>query len=215
MEFEVLKEGGVEGHMSITRALVELKSIEERLNTLKSTKFITVAYYDRPVRASFAEEAKQAFQNITELLAYRSAMKSAIVVSNARTVVKVGSREYAVAEAIERKNGIALEKKMLAELSSQLQRATKEKDDFNAKVAAESERLVLALAGSDKRETSNYSQVQADYEARKKATLVDPLLLAERIAKLEADLTLFENNVNIALAESNSKTLIPVARLPR
>lgn len=197
--------------ISVTRALVELKTLDARIAKYQQQEFIRVAYHDRQVAQTFGEQAKRAMQSLTDLTAYRAALKGALVLSNAATRVKIGDWECSVGEAVERKQSIVQETEVLDTLRQQYQKALVERDRHNAAVTAEAEKLVLALAGNDKRNTESYANVQEDYEARKRAVLVDPLQLETLIAKMDRDISTFKSNVDVVLAESNASTMVAVS----
>ena len=89
--------------ITITRALVELKTVDKRIEkALEGAVFIThKCASDENPKHKITENR---LQQVTDLIERRKNLKAAIVKSNATTKVVIDSNEYTVAEAIERKN---------------------------------------------------------------------------------------------------------------
>ena len=96
--------------MTIHAALSELKVLDDRI-----TKAITSGKYVDAVKRSAekingmtVEEYKNKMRadhnRVVDLIARRNAIKKAVVLSNAKTMVTVGGVSYTIAEAIELKN---------------------------------------------------------------------------------------------------------------
>jgi hypothetical protein len=102
--------------MTVTDALAELTLLEKRIDSARSqlggnTLIAVVEVGKVPTgyrsRDEHATQARAALQRIDALIARRRAIKRAIVLSNASTMVSVAGEEMTVAEAIEMKNFIA------------------------------------------------------------------------------------------------------------
>lgn len=103
--------------MSLHRALAELKLLDSRIergiNTIvpigvQQTGRKVNGHYDK---AEFEKEVIADFQSVTDLIARRQLIKSAIVQANATTSVKIGGVDYKIAEAINQKVLIDAKKK--------------------------------------------------------------------------------------------------------
>ena len=98
--------------ISITEALNELKLYDSKiLKAITNAKLVGAAkkFSDKVgvfKKEDFEDRAKASYQSVTDLIANRNALKSAIVKSNAITEVTVNGKTMTVAEAIERKNSI-------------------------------------------------------------------------------------------------------------
>jgi hypothetical protein len=112
--------------MSITRALVELKNLDSRINRAinsgiyiagakKSSKKINNIF----TREDFDKRAKADYQSAIDLIKRRKMIKSKVVESNAKTMVKINNVEMSVADAIERKDSIDYERALLSEMEKQ------------------------------------------------------------------------------------------------
>ena len=111
--------------ITVTEGLVELKLYGKKINkAVDDGKFVyAVKKSDKQVAHMSKEEASSkieaSYQSVTDLIKNRNALKSAIVQSNAVTMVKVGDKVMTVAEAIERKSSIEYEKDLLTSLECQ------------------------------------------------------------------------------------------------
>ena len=105
--------------ISITEALNELKLYDSKIRkAIEHAKFCgaTKKSSDKVgivSRDEFDERAKASHQSITDLIANRNTLKSAIVKSNAETIITVNEKTMTRAEGIERKNSIEYEEELL------------------------------------------------------------------------------------------------------
>ena len=141
--------------ISITEALNELKLYDSKI-----TKAITNATLCGATKKSsdkvgvvkkedFEYRAKASYQSVTDLIANRNTLKSAVVKSNAVTEVTVVDKVMTVAEAIERKNSIEYDETLLNEMKRQYANATAAVDKENKKVDAKVDDLLTTLVGKD------------------------------------------------------------------
>lgn len=200
--------------ITITRALVELKTLDDRINkTTERATFIRVNYPDKQQTENFGKLAQENLQSIRDLIKYRAALKGAIVKSNAETVVNIAGREYTVAEAIERKTSINYEKTLLEKLRNQYRTTIAECDNHNRNAEARLDRMLTAEIGKDKRtDPEIVKSLTEGYRKANLATMDDPLNLQVLIAKMEEDMAAFQAEVDITLSESNSRTMVSVVQ---
>ena len=203
--------------LSIHQALSELKMLEKRIANSYKEQFIGVRlqsismYNGRPV-AEFEAQLKANLQKIEDLIANRKAIKAAIALSNAKTIVNIGGIDYTVTEAIERKRLIDDEEKLLAELRTQYGRATKEVNVANSNLQSGIERYLSTVLGADKtnRKPEDVERFTAEYIKNNTTVLMDPSHLKEIIDKMDEDITNFITNVDYRLSESNATTTITI-----
>ena len=95
--------------MSIHQALVELKTLDKRIESAIQEGDWVVANKHSNGKISgidlkdFVENVKSRHQKVTSLIARTEAIKRAVVNSNAVTKVTIAGKEYTVAEAIDMK----------------------------------------------------------------------------------------------------------------
>ena len=203
--------------ISITRGLVKLTTLGKKILSKQNRLIINdVSVGEKPPTdfTSFEEFKKQAsssLESIQELINFRANLKSAIVRSNAMTTVKIGKTEMTVAEAIERKNSIELEMNLLKVLKNQFTISTSRRDEMNEQVHRQLERLVdSSFGGKEKVEKDDYDNIAGPFLKINECKLVDPLKVEGVIDDLEEKIEDFLANVDVALSESNARTMIEV-----
>lgn len=206
--------------ISVTRALAELKRIEDRITRAQNDGvFVGVTVGRGSAMKVFnsnlsVEETKSKIQSsfdlIDSLLKQRSAIKAAIVLSNATTKVKIGAFEVSVAEAIEMKKTVAQKRQILTNLMYMLAQANTVVSNQNAKLDADIERNVAAIYSSDKTKVDkeSYETVAVPQRAQKEANLLDPANIAQKIEQLKEEISLIDTELDFTLSEVNAKTEI-------
>jgi hypothetical protein len=198
--------------MSISQALVELKLLKSRIQKCNNGLYVTVKTKTKAVDvADFTKVAKANLQSYKDLLNRYNIIRSRVVVSNATTRVTVAGTEYTVAEAVERKRSIEMEKSMLGVLRSQFKTATAEMESHQKVQQERLDKLLLQELGKDSK--TNVDVVDALTETflkNNKAEIIDPLGLQEVVTNMEKSIQDFESNVDWVLSESNGRTQITV-----
>lgn len=199
--------------LSVTQALAELKLLRRRIqHVLDDADFVCVKKKrDNLDVAKFSAEATAAYQSHQDLVARYNKMKAAIVQSNAVTRVAIGDQSYTVADAVERKRNIEMEKGFLALLQSKYAEAKAELEAHQVLEQARVERLLQVELGKEaKTNVETIQSLTETFLAQNKAELVDPLNLAEKIRVLNHSIEEFETKVDWVLSESNGRTLITI-----
>lgn len=199
--------------ISVTRALAQVKSLNDRIQRGTGAQFIVVSQGGKIAGKSSIQEAEQIMianlQSVQDLIAKRTSLKSAIVRSNAVTTVVIAGKAMTVAEAIERKSSIIIEQTLLQQLRSQHNHCIAASERINVGVQERIDELLKQSYGRDaKINEADQQAVAGPYEARHKAALVDPNKLEEVIKKMQDELDGFILEVDFALSEVNAKTLI-------
>lgn len=206
--------------MSLTRALAELKRLDERIdrNTREST-FVAVLVgknasqkvYDAQMTVDATKAKIQSgFDTITSLFTQREAIKAAVVKSNAVTLVKVGAREVTVAEAIEMKRSVINKKSLLNMLRTQQTRAQNTVSMLNAKLDEAIESNLKTIYGSEKgkADPAAYEAIAKPQREQKEASLLDPSNIVKVIETLTEEISVIETELDYTLSEVNAKTEI-------
>lgn len=207
-----------ETKVSITRALKELKTLDARissaisgLNVLDVTqqKYNGKTLKNNSTVDKFTAEVRAKNEALQALIARRSALKSALVLSNATTKVKVGSREMTVAEAIDQKSFLAYKKTLLNSLRTQKAQFDREIEQSRANLDRQVDVFMQQNLGKDRKaDASDFEQIAKPFIAANELTLVDPIGVAAVIKTLDEEVLTFEADIDIALSESNSRTEI-------
>jgi len=161
--------------------------------------------------SKFATQATASYQSFTDLMTRYNGIKSAIVLSNAITKVTIGGTEYTVADAVERKRSVEMEKQMLAVMKAQYTATNSEYERHQQAEQQRVERLLTTeLAKDAKTNVEVVQQLTTTFLAQNKATILDPLNLSDKIETLSKAIEDFETQVDYTLSESNGRTLISV-----
>jgi hypothetical protein len=195
--------------ISVTQALSELKLLRKRIESVTDHAVFTKVKKANDLldTAKFATQATASYQSFTDLVTRYNALKSAIVLSNATTTVTIGGKSYTVADAVERKRSIEMEKQMLAVMKAQQTATTAE---YERHQQAEQQRVERLLAKDAKTNVEVVQQLTTTFLAQNKATVLDPLGLADKIESLSKAIEDFETQVDYSLSESNGRTTISV-----
>lgn len=204
--------------MSITRALNELSLLESRISrAISESNFSTYkkassknVLNGRKSVEEFSQDAKSSLQSVQALIERRKQIKELIVTSNAVTKVTVGSKEYTVASAIERKNSIELDKMLLNKLMSSFANAMANVERANDKLDNEINNMNIAYMSKESSVSETMLKMNKEYREQNETVLVDPLNIEKLIEKTKNDIEEFESNVDFALSESNSTHFIEV-----
>lgn len=203
--------------ISITRGLAELKTLEKRIyKAIQESVFVTMQIGEEAPRGyekteDFATRSQAAYQQVTDLVNRRDAIKAAITESNATTIVKIGQKELTVAAAIERKDKtLQYQKELLGRLKQNLLRVTQEIDMENKNVEIRLEKRLESDLGSKDRKSSvdEVEKITEQFLKRYKPNLVDPIKIRDVIEKLEKEIE--ELEVDFVLSESNTRNTISI-----
>ena len=206
--------------MRVHEALVELKTLEKRINdAVDETAWVLANKHSNTKVGGvdvkeYTEEVKSRYQKVLDLIRRRDAIKRAVVASNATTKVKVAGVEYTVAEAIDRKNhGILLLNKLMMKLSREYTQAKRRADMENGdNLENRADQYIRSLYGNTdmKGATAEVKQMREAFIAAQTVELLDPVGAQKEIGRLEDEISTFLAQVDSALSVSNAVTVIEV-----
>lgn len=202
--------------ISVTRALAELKTLDDRIQKAAGNGYILLTVGGKVVGTQRSKEEveksiKESYQSFNDLVSRRNKLKSAIVKSNAQTSVVIGSKEFTVAEAIERKNSINLEQLLVNSLVNQYRQAASQVEKTNLDANNRLNQMLEVNLGKDRKTSEeDYDAIAKPFMAKNEAKLVDPLQLETLVVSLQKEIDDFKLNVDFALSESNALTQIDV-----
>ena len=203
--------------ISLHRALGELKLIDNKINKQLSKispvgfrkKGDTALVNGSIEREKFKESAISTYDSIRALIKRKTIIKTAIVLKNATTTVRVGEETMTIAEAITKKSYIAADMALLDKLkqSDTKVRAIVERD--NTTVANNALKLVQAAMGSESdSKADEVDIIKSTYIENNEVVLVDPLQITEVIERLDNSIDVFRTEVDSVLSEANATTFI-------
>jgi len=206
--------------MTIHKALAELKIIGDRINnSISSSTFIKAnKHSNEKINGVSVDEFKSQIQGnwdkSNDLIKRRNAIKRNVVLSNAKTIVKVGNDEFTVAEAIEMKNtGMQYKKELLNQLNRQYVEAIRITEKENGETLQQkAENYVIGMYGSKdgKINTEEVENVKKQFIINNTFELVDPIKVREKIDSLEKEIAEFDAEIDSCLSVSNSLTEIEI-----
>lgn len=201
--------------ISITRALAQVKSLNDRIARATAMAFVSNTVGGKHASGKPAQEVEVLLtanlQSVKDLIAQRKALKAAIVRSNAVTKVTIAGTEQTVAEAIERKTSIQLEQALLQTMRQQLLQQQTTVERTNVQVQQRLDTLIQTAVGKDRKvDESELKAITGPFEAQNKATVLDPSDLQKQIEALAAEIDAFLLEVDFALSEVNATTSVAV-----
>lgn len=200
---------------SITRSLVELKTLDNRiLKNIESTSFTSFKTKSRNsglTSDDFRKNATANFDSICDLIIRRDKIKNAIVLSNSTTIVEVAGKKMPVSQAIEFKHTIQYKRELVAKLRDQRQIVTIESENHRNRVQTKIDENIRIICGKDAKADAQSIQTISDGITKNDPIeIFDPLGIDKIIADLETEIEDFSANIDFVLSESNAITQIVV-----
>lgn len=201
--------------ISITRALAELKllgsRIEKATNEIKFAVCVTKKTNYNIDKNTFTAQTLAKHQSLMDLITRREKLKAAIMQSNATTMVKIGSKEMTVSEAIEMKHTIKYKEALVNVFRRQRQAVSQEFETHKAKVKQAIDANITQICSRDiKPDPSTIQDITDMMWKNDPVEIFDPIGLDKTIETLVSEIEDFKLNVDFALSESNSLTQIEV-----
>lgn len=204
----------------VTKGLNELKLLDNRIKRkIEEGEFVAAAKKSavnvngKVTKEAFKTNAKASYVSIVDLIKRRTEIKSAIIKSNAKTMVRIAGKDMTVAEAIDRKSSIEYEKNLLNCLVEQYNMALENVTIHNEAVDESIEQLLITAYGKEGKEKiteASFSAIANPYREANEYGLVDSLEIDKLIKKMQDDIEAFESEVDTCLQISNSTTFIEI-----
>jgi hypothetical protein len=207
---------------TITRSLVELKTLDKRIKRLIDagtfTEFKTKSHNAGLDETVFGRSAQSEYDSFMGLLARRDLVNYLVIESNNITRVVIDGREMAVSMAVDHKTAyIEAKERLLGVLKKQRQVVTIEKAAHEEHLKAKIDANIRAICGTkgvavDSRtpDKAVVDTVTEGLTALDPFEVLDPLNLGDIIKSLEGEIETFKKNVDQILADSNAKTMITI-----
>ena len=206
--------------MTIHKALAELKILDGRIKKEIQNGLYCAANKHSNEKINgipiddFKKSVRGTYDKVTDLINRRKAIKKAIVLSNAKTTVKIADTEYTVAEAIEMKNhGIEFETMLINVMDMQYKQAQAEVNRQNGNNLEErADQYVTAIYGQKegKTATADIEKVRKDFLESNSYEIIDPINIPEKSEELRNKIDSFMAEVDSALSVSNALTEITI-----
>lgn len=206
--------------MTIHKALSELKVIGDRIEkelnniTYVTTNKASASKYNGEDVKEFMQETRDAYNSVQTLINRRNAIKRAVILSNAKTPVKIGDKEYTVAEAIDMKStGMSYYRNIISRMASQLELARRTVNKKNGEeLDARADDYMRSMYGSTemKNMSDELKKVRDNFVDTQMMITLDPLNAVKEITRLQDIVDSFMTEVDSALSVSNALTTIDV-----
>ncbi len=204
--------------ITITEALVKLKTLESRIN--KGLADLTVVTAKKAssgnitnfmTEAEFVAKAQSSYQSVVDLMTLRSNIKAQIAEANAKTIVTICGIDYTVTRAIEKKNSIHFEESLIDTLQDRLSIALSQASVYDKQAEQRANNYVEITLGGDKKNKVDEAQELYDtFFNKDRGVLVDPLKVIDLITEREKSVSDFLEEVDTKLVISNSTTFIEI-----
>ena len=206
--------------MTIHKGLAELKILDGRIKKeIQNGQYCAANKHSNdkingiPID-DFKKSVRGAYDKVTDLINRRKAIKKAIVLSNAKTTVKIADVEYTVAEAIAMKNhGIEFESMLINAIEKQYHQAQAEVNRQNGNNLEErADQYVTAMYGQKEGKTNaaDIDKVRKDFLEANSYEIVDPINVQDKVEALRQKIDAFMADVDSALSVSNALTKITI-----
>ena len=204
--------------MLVTQALNEMKTLDARISrAIRNAAFIASAKTsDNKVsigttKENFIKEAKASYDSIEDLIKRRETIKSAVIESNAKTMIDICGEMISVAKAIDMKDSIVYKKQLLTQMVTQRDKAKSNMISQNITMESKIDQLVSTAFGKESKQNikpEDYDSIAVPYRTSNEYSLVNPLDLDKKIEELERYIEDFESNIDSKLQVSNCVTYI-------
>lgn len=204
----------MEQEITLTRALVHLKRLDDRILSAIGKKFLYL-HTEKSDGTGLVhgkssldlEGAKKEVQGNTDsvlkLIENRSEVKAALVRANAETKVVINGRSVTIAEAIELKNSVEYKKLLLNRLKLELAGVESTKEKFLISEEKSIAELIKTITDPVVLETVIRS-------SKSEITLVNQSKVEKVIEGLEKEVEAIESDLDQTLSEVNAITKIKV-----
>jgi hypothetical protein len=200
--------------ITITRALAELKLLDNRINKkIYDSEFVQILSKKSRHNVDSPSILKGNFQSITDLINRRKNIKSAIILSNAKTKVKLNGEEITVAEVIERKQLVEFYKALLDKMKRNREQVLTQVERQNQQMEADLQKILEINFGKSNNLKTNSDDIETiskTYRENNKTDVIDPLNIEQKIIDIENIIDQYETESNFVLSESNAITKIYV-----
>jgi hypoxanthine phosphoribosyltransferase len=201
--------------LTITRALSELKLLDKRIakkvTECTFTSVISKKNKHLVNQDQFSSNAKEDYQSIDDLIKRYNKIKSAIILSNSVTDVKLGNDVLTVAEVIERKQSLHYKKRLLEQLKRNRELSNTTMQHSNQQMEGDLQRLLETSFGktsNNKTNADDIENISKAFRESNQSRVLDPIGVDVKITELEKEIDEYDREANFVLSESNALTKI-------
>lgn len=215
--------------MLITQALDERDLLVKKINDkIEKAGFVDTVkvneekVYDKRVsREDFTAQAESAFQQIQDLIRRFQKIDSAIVASNAATVISTSQGDYTVAGAISLRSRMRgsgtygedadFEERLREKMKNEYEQRVSYSELKNRQLQATAENMRLSILGKDSKVKDDKPlEVVETYVKENTTELVDPLDVKKMLTDLEEKRMCLLTELDTQIKVSNATTFIEI-----
>ena len=204
--------------LSVYDALIEISRINDKIEKFENATSInhfvgcgpekskTIKGVERETYENFL---KSNYDSLSHLISNLAEYKAKVALSNAVTKIVIGGKEYTIAEAIQRKNNISAETRILQLVESNISKVNMEIINHNRRVEDNLPDYLEKVA-SESATPEDIEKLTEKYKLDNMYVLVDPNKLLDTLEDKKQKLLEFVSSVDSKITTSNCKTLITV-----
>lgn len=203
--------------ITITRALAELKLLDSRIQKKIAESefvfFISKKNKNNVNQDNLVSNSKSCFQSITDLIERRKNLKSLIIISNSKTLVKLNGEEMTVAEVIERKQLVEYYKKFVDKMKQNRETVLNLVERQNQSMETDLLKILEINFGKNstgKTNSDDIENISKTYRDHNKSEILDGINIDVKIKEIEELINRYETESNFVLSESNAITKIKI-----
>ncbi len=204
--------------VTVHRALASLKltdaKIEKKINGFnpciakpKKQKHVNNVQIE-----NLEKNIKSELESIESLIAYKTAVKAAIMESNTtKEVTLPNGTKATIATAIEMKREAVWKQKLLTQMTRSHMNAQSKLDIQNRDLEAKADKHIETVFGGEK--ASGAAEARKQYIEDNSWDVIDPLKAEEKLKKMRDELDDFLSNIDFILSESNATEKVNIPEI--
>lgn len=205
--------------LTVHQALCELKVADSKISKLINNGIFceirkeSIQKINGIEIPAFEEGIKRNYQKVVDLIKRVDALKRAISLSNAKTIIKIGGKEMTIAEAIYAfRHGSENKLLLINEMRRQYNNCMAKLARGNgAELESKREAYINQLfQNRTDAKISDIRNAEDDFTKKNTLTLVDPIHLEEKINALQDEIDEFKSHLDAVLQMSNATTMIDI-----
>lgn len=204
--------------LTVYEALMEVKKINDKLNNKLRLYGVSEFIGYGPEKSknikgvdrdTYIRNLQSNYDSISHLIKNLAEYKAKIALSNAVTTIVIGEKEYTIAEAIQRKDILKEEERLLQSIRNQMINVEAEISKQNNKVE-DNLPVYLEKVTSENSTTEDIEKLSENYRLDHKYVVIDPNNLYKITNEKVDELEVFTNEVDSKITASNCSTMITV-----
>ena len=202
--------------ITLTRALAKLKTLDSRIHAIKPQHLFAYKIGNQVSGTTlsadqFAKQSQSTWDELSDLVKLRSAIKTAIVAANSATQVTVCGEQMTIASAVERKMFYPTIKHVMVQICNNYGQLFKQVENHNVQVSQRLDKMLEGLVGKDKKMAEGeFEAVSRPFLEQNKADMLDPFSVYQKAQDKIKEVDAYLAEVDFVLSEANARTEIEI-----